>query len=72
MTRRHGVAPGRDEIGAPGEQRNVERRLVAEEAVGQLAVVAARFAMVARDDDEAARGFTLRTASSSGASEASV
>ena len=47
-----GVAARRDEVRAPEHQRNVERRLVGEEPVRQLAVVAARFAVVARDDEE--------------------
>ena len=49
------VAARRHEVRAPDEQRNVQRRLVAEEAVRQLSVIAESLAVIARHDQQRRR-----------------
>jgi hypothetical protein len=52
VARRSRVAPCGDEVRAPHEERNVERRLVREETVRQLAVVSERLAVIGGHDQE--------------------
>ena len=55
MPGERGVAALSGKVPRPEKERHVERRLVREEPVGLLAVLAARFAVVGRHDEERGR-----------------